>query len=40
MSLEDYKKNLRGVNDGSDFPAEFLVSEIRSFRDALLLTIV
>lgn len=25
MTLEDYRKNLRGVNDGSDFPEEFLV---------------
>jgi len=25
MSIDDYKRNLRGVNDGSDFSAEFLV---------------
>ncbi|KAA1096915.1 GDP/GTP exchange factor for ARF [Puccinia graminis f. sp. tritici] len=26
MTLEDYKRNLRGVNDGEDFSAEYLVS--------------
>ena len=26
MSIEDYQKNLRGVNDGTDFSPEFLVS--------------
>ena len=26
MTLEDYQKNLRGQNDGSDFSTEFLVS--------------
>lgn len=25
MTLEDYKRNLKGVNDGSDFSDEFLV---------------
>lgn len=25
MSIEDYKRNLRGVNDGSDFSPEYLV---------------
>ena len=25
MTIDDYKRNLRGVNDGSDFSAEFLV---------------
>ena len=26
MSIEDYTRNLRGVNDGIDFTPEFLVS--------------
>jgi Sec7-like guanine-nucleotide exchange factor len=26
MTIEDYQKNLRGVNDGTDFSPEFLVS--------------
>ena len=26
MTFDDYKRNLRGVNDGSDFSAEYLVS--------------
>ena len=26
MTIEDYQKNLRGVNDGQDFSPEFLVS--------------
>lgn len=25
MTLDDYKRNLRGVNGGKDFPAEYLV---------------
>lgn len=25
MTIDDYKRNLRGVNNGSDFSAEFLV---------------
>ena len=25
MTIDDYKKNLRGVNDGADFSPEFLV---------------
>lgn len=25
MTLEDYKRNLKGVNEGADFSAEFLV---------------
>jgi Sec7-like guanine-nucleotide exchange factor len=25
MSVEDYQKNLRGVNDGADFSPEYLV---------------
>ncbi|KAI5124326.1 hypothetical protein M0805_008933 [Coniferiporia weirii] len=32
MSLEDYRKNLRGVNDGSDFPPEFLNNVYESIR--------
>ena len=24
MSLESFRRNLRGVNDGADFPVEFL----------------
>ena len=27
MSVEDYQRNLRGVNDGSDFSPEFVVRE-------------
>lgn len=26
MTVEDYRRNLRGVNGGEDFPAELLVS--------------
>lgn len=26
MTIDDYKRNLKGVNDGSDFSAEYLVS--------------
>lgn len=26
MTFEDYQRNVRGVNDGSDFPVEYLVS--------------
>jgi hypothetical protein len=26
MTIEDYQRNLRGVNDGSDFSPEYLVS--------------
>ena len=26
MTIEDYTKNLRGVNAGKDFPPEYLVS--------------
>lgn len=26
MTIDDYKRNLRGVNDGSDFSPEFLVN--------------
>lgn len=26
MAVEDYQRNLRAVNDGSDFPPELLVS--------------
>jgi brefeldin A-resistance guanine nucleotide exchange factor 1 len=26
MTIEDYQKNLRGVNDRTDFSPEFLVS--------------
>jgi brefeldin A-resistance guanine nucleotide exchange factor 1 len=29
MALEDYKRNLRGVNDGEDFSPEYLVSSSR-----------
>jgi Sec7-like guanine-nucleotide exchange factor len=25
MTIEDYQRNLRGVNDGSDFSPEYLV---------------
>ena len=27
MTIEDYQRNLRGVNDGSDFSPEYLVSD-------------
>jgi len=27
MTIEDYQRNLRGVNDGSDFSSEYLVSD-------------
>jgi len=27
MTIEEYKKNLRGVNDNKDFTPEFLVSD-------------
>jgi hypothetical protein len=27
MAIEDYQRNLRGVNDGSDFSPEYLVSD-------------
>ena len=27
MSVEDYQRNLRGVNDGSDFSSEYLVGD-------------
>lgn len=29
MTIDDYKKNLRGVNEGQDFPPEYLVSPRR-----------
>ena len=28
MSIEDYQRNLRGVNDGTDFSSEYLVSNM------------
>lgn len=28
MTIEDYQKNLRGVNDGVDFSPEFLVCSL------------
>ena len=34
MTIEDYTRNLKGVNDGSDFSSEFLVSEIPRLMDA------
>jgi hypothetical protein len=27
MTIEDYQRNLRGVNDGSDFSPEYLVRD-------------
>ena len=27
MTIEDYQRNLRGVNDGSDFSSEYLVRD-------------
>jgi hypothetical protein len=27
MTVEDYQRNLRGVNDGSDFSTEYLVGD-------------
>ncbi|KAI0721619.1 Sec7-domain-containing protein [Cerioporus squamosus] len=32
MTLEDYKRNLKGVNDGSDFSDEFLSNTYESIR--------
>lgn len=32
MTIEDYMRNLRGVNDGSDFSPEFLVRFWRMAR--------
>jgi Sec7-like guanine-nucleotide exchange factor len=32
MLIDDYKKNLRGVNDGVDFSPEFLVSVLPKRR--------
>ncbi|KAF8906002.1 Sec7-like domain is implicated in guanine nucleotide exchange function [Gymnopilus junonius] len=32
MTIDDYKRNLRGVNDGSDFSAEFLQNIYDSIR--------
>lgn len=34
MTIEDYQRNLRGVNNGSDFSSEFLVRAL-SFRNFL-----
>jgi hypothetical protein len=31
MTFDDFKRNLRGVNDGTDFSAEFLVSYIHQW---------
>jgi len=31
MTLEEFSKNLRGVNKGGDFPQEYLVCQIISF---------
>lgn len=28
MTIDDYKRNLRGVNDGADFSSEYLVGAI------------
>lgn len=30
MTLEDYMRNLKGVNDGSDFAMDYLVSGVGS----------
>jgi len=36
MTIDDYKRNLRGVNDGSDFSPEFLVrKDQNSFQYAI-----
>ena len=32
MTIDDYKKNLRGVNEGKDFPPEYLVSRKSGFQ--------
>ena len=39
MTIEDYQKNLRGVNGGTDFSPEFLVrnSAYQLFPEALRL---
>jgi hypothetical protein len=39
MTIEDYQRNLRGVNDGSDFSPEYLVSDGMP-RDLILLFIL
>lgn len=31
MTIDDYKRNLRGVNDNSDFSIEFLVRSCQTF---------
>jgi brefeldin A-resistance guanine nucleotide exchange factor 1 len=37
MTIDDYKRNLRGVNDGSDFSPEFLVRMDHPFNMQLIL---
>lgn len=35
MTIEDYQRNLRGVNDGSDFSPEYLVSGVVNVRGGI-----
>ena len=37
MTIEDYMRNLRGVNDGSDFSTEYLVCDRGFGNDSGLL---
>lgn len=37
MTIDDYKRNLRGVNDGTDFSSEFLVRVTDVAEDYLLI---
>jgi hypothetical protein len=41
MTFEDYRRNVRGVNDGSDFPVDYLVqSSITKGGDTRLLVLL
>lgn len=35
MTFEDYQRNLKGVNAGSDFDPDYLVSALIPFRKVL-----
>jgi len=39
MSFEEYQRNLRGVNDGSDFAPEFLVCNTSGLLYFVTLTV-
>ena len=32
MTIEDYQRNLRGVNDGSDFSSEYILYVVGCIR--------